>query len=201
MHERTRNMMRVALFTALITAGAFIRIPFPLVPFTLQFMFVVLTGLLLERRLALTAVVVYILMGLVGLPVFTGGGGPDYILRPTFGYIVGFAVGVWVSGSIVAARPAERPGYRRFLVASFANFLIVYGLGLIHLIFVTRILLGRDTALAVLFFQGFVVTAPSDVAACLALPLAARRLYPFFRSVPAAPRSQSKTLTSRTPSR
>lgn len=88
----TKNLILCALFSALIAVGAFIRIPIPVVPFTLQFLFTMLAGLLIGGKLGFTSVTVYIAMGLLGLPVFADGGGLAYLLKPSFGYIIGFAV-------------------------------------------------------------------------------------------------------------
>ena len=91
----TKGMVLCAMFTALIAIGAFLRVQLPIspVPYTLQFLFVNLAGLLLGRRRALTAVVLYIILGLAGVPIFSTGGGFEYIFRPTFGYILGFRYG------------------------------------------------------------------------------------------------------------
>ena len=95
-----RNMVYCAIFTVLITVGAYIRIPIPGVPFTLQFLFVMLAGLMLEATFAFLSVMLYIFIGLLGLPVFTQGGGFAYVLQPTFGYLLGFAVAALVVGLI-----------------------------------------------------------------------------------------------------
>ena len=71
--NRLKNMILCALFAALIAVGAFIKIPGPFVPFTLQYLFTMLSGLLLGSKLGLVSVGVYILLGLAGLPVFTQG--------------------------------------------------------------------------------------------------------------------------------
>ena len=62
----TKELTFVALFSALIAVGAFIKIPFLLVPITLQTLFIVLSALVLERKLAVLSVIVYIMIGLVG---------------------------------------------------------------------------------------------------------------------------------------
>ena len=59
-----------SLFVALIVVGAFIKIPVPVVPFTLQLLFTMMAGLLLGGKLGAVSVGVYILMGLLGLPIF-----------------------------------------------------------------------------------------------------------------------------------
>ena len=97
-----------ALFTALIAVGAFIRIPVPMWPFTLQTLFTTLAGLLLGPRYGTLSCVAYMVLGLAGLPVFTGGGGPQYIFQPTFGCIVDFAVGAWVGGTVGRRGRARR---------------------------------------------------------------------------------------------
>lgn len=88
------------MFAVLITVGAYIKVPVPVVPFTLQLLFTTLAGLLLGSRLGATSVVLYIVMGLAGLPVFATGGGLGYVLEPSFGYLVGFAAAAWVTGRI-----------------------------------------------------------------------------------------------------
>ena len=73
-----KDLTLVALFSALIAVGAFIKIPFLLVPITLQTLFIVLSALVLERKLAVLSVIVYIMIGLVGFPIFANGGGINY---------------------------------------------------------------------------------------------------------------------------
>jgi biotin transport system substrate-specific component len=99
-HMKTKDLVLCAMFVALIAVGAFIKIPVPVVPFTLQFLFTMLAGLLLGPVNGALAVVVYIVLGLIGLPIFTQGGGPGYIFQPSFGYIIGFAVAAYVNGKI-----------------------------------------------------------------------------------------------------
>ena len=105
---KTKDLVLCAMFVALIAVGAFIKVPVPVVPFTLQFLFTMLAGLLLGPVNGALAVVVYIVLGLVGLPIFTQGGGPGYIFQPSFGYIIGFAVAAYVTGRI--ANEKSRPG-------------------------------------------------------------------------------------------
>lgn len=80
----TRKLALCALFTALIAVGAFIKVPIPVVPipvvpFTLQLLFTTLAGLLLGARCGALSVGVYILLGLMGLPIFAEGGGHAHL--------------------------------------------------------------------------------------------------------------------------
>ncbi|XRD23823.1 biotin transporter BioY [Lysinibacillus fusiformis] len=97
----TLALVMIAMFAALTAIGAFIKIPLPIVPFTLQIVFVFLAGCLLGSRNGLYSQLVYIGVGLVGLPVFTQGGGITYVVQPTFGYLIGFALAAYVIGMIV----------------------------------------------------------------------------------------------------
>ena len=80
-----RNLSLMALFAALTAVGAFITIPVPPVPFSLQIFFAILAGALLGSRQGAMSIVIYLLLGLCGLPVFTKGAGLSYLLQPTFG--------------------------------------------------------------------------------------------------------------------
>lgn len=98
-YGKTRDIVFCGLFIALITLGTFIRIPIGNDFYTLQFLFTLLAGLVLGPRLGALAVGAYVLLGLLGVPVFASGGGPGYLAQPTFGYLVGFIVQAWFCGA------------------------------------------------------------------------------------------------------
>ena len=81
-------MALTALCGALTAAGALLKIPFYPVPMTLQTFFSLMAGVILPARWAAMSQVLYLSVGLVGLPVFANGGGPAYVLQPTFGYLL-----------------------------------------------------------------------------------------------------------------
>jgi biotin transport system substrate-specific component len=101
-----RMMSLVPLCAALSAAGAFIKIPLWPVAITLQTFFVILSGIILGPRYGALSQLVYLILGLLGLPVFSGGGGLSYIMRPSFGYLIGFiaaplAVGLFVENKVL----------------------------------------------------------------------------------------------------
>ena len=122
--NKITNLIICSLFTALIAVGAFIKIPVPVVPFTLQFLFTTLAGLLLGSKKGAISVVAYMVLGLVGLPIFSEGGGFWYVMKPSFGYIIGFCIGTYVTG-LIAERMKEKT-VPRYMLANFIGLLIVY---------------------------------------------------------------------------
>lgn len=97
----TRDMVFASLFAVLTGIGANIRIPLPMVPLTLQTVFVLLAGLVMGSKRGSLSMVLYMMLGLLGLPVFAGGGGFQTMLTPSFGFIVGFIPAAWATGRIM----------------------------------------------------------------------------------------------------
>lgn len=85
------DLVFVALFAAVMTVCAQIQIPFGEVPFTLQTLGVFIASSLLGWKRGTLSVIVYVLLGLAGVPVFAGfSGGIGVLFGPTGGYIIGF---------------------------------------------------------------------------------------------------------------
>ena len=99
-HDMTRNMVLAALFAALTAIGAFLQIPTGTVPITLQFLFTALAGLLLGWKWGAISQLLYVGIGLLGLPVFTQGGGIGYVLQPSFGFLLGLIPAAAVIGAL-----------------------------------------------------------------------------------------------------
>ncbi len=103
MNHKTRTTAYIALFVALTAICSWIMIPSP-VPFTLQTFAVFLTCMILGGKNGSIAITAYIIIGAVGLPVFSGfRGGFGALLGPTGGYIIGFifsALIIWLITSI-----------------------------------------------------------------------------------------------------
>lgn len=173
----TKGMVLCAMFTALIAIGAFLRIQLPIspVPYTLQFLFVNLAGILLGSRRGLTAVGLYIVLGLVGVPIFSTGGGIDYLVRPTFGYILGFALGAWLAGLI---SEHGTNSIKTYLIAGFANFIVVFALGLVYCYFISNYYLATPIGVRKLLVTGFVYFIPVDVFFVIVSAFLAKRLQP-----------------------
>lgn len=132
-NSNIKNMILIALFTALIIVGAFIKIPNPFfpVPFTLQGVFCALAGLLLGSKRGSGAVALYIIMGLVGLPVFTLPSGPQYIFQPTFGFLVGFVATAFIIGKFAESNGSFT--HIKAFLASYLGLFVQYVIGILHM--------------------------------------------------------------------
>ena len=129
------DIAECAIFVALMLAGAFIKIPFPFMPLTFQTVFAVLAGLLLGWKKGMLAMSAYAVMGLIGIPVFTGGGGIFYVTMPSFGYILGFIASAGVAGIAYS----RRKRLWQTVLLALAAFLVDYVFGIAYFIAVWQL--------------------------------------------------------------
>lgn len=125
---RTRSLVTSALLAALLAVSAFMTVPLGPVPFTLQTLVVVLVALVSTPAQAATTLGLYLALGAVGAPVFSGGhAGVAVLAGPTGGYLAGFAAGA-VAGAAVR-RWIVLPSLPRDLLVATLTLAIVYALG------------------------------------------------------------------------
>jgi biotin transport system substrate-specific component len=179
MKTRTRSITYIALFAALTAVGAFIRIPLPYVPITLQVFFCLLAGILLGAKLGMTSQIVYIVVGLSGIPIFTQGGGPAYVLQPTFGYLVGLILCAFVVGKL-NERLKEPRIFKLFLI-NIVGVLLIYMIGVPYLYLIKNVYLNSQTSLWKVLYFGFITTVPGDIIKCYLAALIGARLIPILR--------------------
>ncbi len=153
-------MTRAALMAAVTAVAAQISVPLFAVPFTLQVLAVILSGLLLGPRYGALSQAIYVLVGAVGAPVFAHfSGGLAVILGPTGGYLISYPVAAAVAG--LAARAARDASRRRALWTSFlwgcAGLAVIYAFGATWLSIVT------DLPLPVALAQGVLIFVPFDL--------------------------------------
>ena len=171
------ELAKCAIFVVLMVVSAFIKIPFPLVPLTFQTVVAVLAGLLLGPLYGTAAVGVYIFMGLLGLPVFTSGGGFAYVVQPTFGYILGFAAAAFVAGALCGRGKAAQITLRGALLASVAGFLVNYIVGVPYFLLIWHFyMLNGGVWQAAVTYN--LIYLPKDLALCLLAGFLAWRVRP-----------------------
>lgn len=125
---------RAGLMVALLAASAQVMLPFGPVPFTLQTFVLAMIPAVLDRRTAVLAVVAYVLLGAVGLPVFSGFmGGFGALVGPTGGFLWGFILGMVAAGVLDRALPPRIPAYPRTLASAAVLLLVSYVCGTVQL--------------------------------------------------------------------
>lgn len=126
--NRTRQALCVLVGTGLLALSARVEIPFWPVPFSMQTFVVLALGMVYGPVLGAATVLTYLAQGLMGLPVFVGGGGPAYLAGPTGGYLLGMVAAAWVAGWLAFHGWARHP-LTAIAAAGIGN-LPVYLLGL-----------------------------------------------------------------------
>ena len=134
-----KNAIIVFLGTILLTISAKVKIPFYPVPMTMQTFVVIFLGMCFGYKLGLATVALYLLEGIVGIPVFSNspekGVGMIYFTGPTMGYLLGFIIAVYVAGKFNFNKK-----YLLNFIKIFFSVLPIYVLGLLWL----GILIGWD---------------------------------------------------------
>jgi len=95
-----KSFLTIVTGTALLAISSKIQTPFTLVPATMQTFVVLLLGMVLGYKLAAATVVLYLMEGSMGLPVFAKGGGFAYLMGPTGGYLIGFVFTAFFAGMV-----------------------------------------------------------------------------------------------------
>lgn len=156
--NKTRDLLRVSLFAALTAVGAFLRFPLLSATVTLQFFFTAMAGLLLGARLGALSQLVYVALGLFGLPVFAAGGGPGYLLHPTCGFVLALIPAAWVIGRIGGGQCDAR----RAALAAFAGLAVLYAVGVPYLVLIVRVYQGGAVGAAALLAAYVLPYLPGD---------------------------------------
>lgn len=165
---RTVRLVRIAVFVALIIVGAFVKFPVGIVPVSMQFAFCMFASLMLGGVDALACVAIYVVMGLVGIPVFSQGGGFAYVLQPTFGYVLGFLIAAPVGGFV--ARGLKNDAVLKFwrlLLGALCSLVIVYVVGVTYMYLMLNFYVGTAMSASKAWLVGCAVFLPTDTAWCV----------------------------------
>ena len=169
------DIAECAIFVALMVAGAYVQIPFYPVALTFQTVISVLAGLLLGWKKGMASMAVYCFMGLVGVPVFSAGGGIFYVLKPSFGYIIGFIVSALAGGLIVSG---GRYSFKRCLVAALVAFVANYAVGVPYFAIAWKFFL-NGTGLGAAMVTYNLVYMPKDLVLSVLAAMLAYRVAPY----------------------
>ncbi len=154
-----KEMGKISIFAALTSILAYIIIPLPFspVPVSGQTLGVMMAGLFLKPGAAVASQIVYIAMGIIGLPVFSGGrAGLGILFGPTGGYLWGFILGAYIIARLINYTD-ENDIYKNFLILFTGGLLIIHLLGLIQYTIIT------DVSIKQAFITSLLPFIPGDI--------------------------------------
>ena len=183
-NQRSPRLLRASLaclFAALCCAGAYISIPIPgsPVPVVIQNLFAVLAGLLLGPAWGGLSVILFIFVGCLGFPVFSGGkAGIAVLAGPTGGYLAGYLVAAALAGLIARRRGKALP-----ILGTVVAFTAILAVGVVRLKLLKNVDWGKALSIGVVPFL------PGDAIKASLTAILAIRLGPFVDSLLAAPKA------------
>lgn len=185
MKLKTKDVAICGLFIAFIAIGAFLKISIPLpvydMSFTLQWLFVICAALLLEQKQAVTVVGLYLVMGLVGIPIFAHGGGIGYVLRPGFGFLLGFFVAVVIMSAMV--KHGKKYGFWLCLASSSVGMVAYYAVGAVYFYLMTNLYIKTPIDFKTVVVTYCLVTVLPDFVLCVVASALSLRLKPILKKI------------------
>lgn len=177
-----REMTLVAMFAALTSIGAFISIPIGEVPITLQTLFVLLSGLILGPKLGALSQLIYLILGLIGLPIFAGfTGGLQSVTKPSFGFILGFMFSAYLAGKISHIK--KETSAINIWLGSLVATITTYLFGLPYMYYILNIVLGKGLSFSTVLNMGCLIFLPGDVLKLVVASLIAIKTLPLIKTM------------------
>lgn len=178
-----KEIILIGIFAALMVVGAKLSIPTPFgVAITFQLFFAIYAGLLLSGKSAFFSQLIYILLGLIGLPVFVKGGGPAYIFEPSFGYVIGFAVTAFVIGYLMNGITEIK--LTKVIMISSVGFVMTYLVGNVYFYFIMNLSLGKEMSMATItgimipfMIKDYILLILASYSATIVIPILRRAGY------------------------
>lgn len=158
MKTNTRMLAQAAVMAALTAVGAFLRFPLGALSFTLQDMFTVLAGVLLGWKWGAASQGTYVALGLLGLPIFTQGGGLGYVFQPSFGFLLGLIPAAALTGALAG----EGRDPRRVVPACGVGLAAMYLIGVPYMGMILNVYLGKGLSLWTIVKTGLLIYLPGD---------------------------------------
>lgn len=168
-----KRMILISFLAALTAVGAFLKIPLGITSITLQFMFTAMAGILLGAKDGSISQLVYVLIGLVGFPVFTMGGGISYIFQPSFGFLLGLIPAAFVIGTLIK----KNVTFGRIFLACLAGLAVLYLIGLPYMYLICNLYLGKALSIGYVLTYGMLIYLPGDFLKILVCALICPKIF------------------------
>lgn len=136
---RIKDLTMMAIIEAILIVCSKITFQIGTIPLTLQTFGVFISSLILGVKKSAIVFILYILLGILGLPVFSNGGGWHYIYEPSFGFIIGF----FFSSLIIGLASKSNKFYLKYILSTI-GLLIIYTFGAVYMYIIINYYLGLD---------------------------------------------------------
>lgn len=168
-------MIIAALFTALTAVGGILSIPLGPVPITLQTFFVILSGIILGSKLGALSQITYVVLGLIGLPIFSGAyGGLGAIVRPSFGFLIGYIIAAYVIGKLTEKDKSLSKIIYSVILGSF----IIYIIGVPYFYFIFTTYIGKSINFYEALKYACIPFIPGDIIKAVIAIILSKQLIP-----------------------
>ena len=173
---KVKDLCFMVIFLTLLIISSKLSIEIGIISITLQTFAVSITSYLLKWKKATIVFLAYIIMGLVGLPVFSVGGGFYYVLKPSFGFIIGFLVSGFITGSNIL-----KNNKIWFFIKGIIGLLVIDIIGMLYMFIILKFYLQSDNANIVYILQvGFIPFIVKDIISVIFAGIISLRLEPIF---------------------
>ncbi|KMK77682.1 biotin transporter BioY [Alkalihalobacillus pseudalcaliphilus] len=176
--NHVKSLVLIAMFASLMAVGANLTSMLVIagVPITLQTFFAILAGTLLGSKRGATAMILYMVIGLIGFPVFSQfHAGLSVLLRPTFGFILSFIVVAYVAGKII--EKSNKKSLQTFMYASLLGLVINYIIGTNYMYFAFQFLAATDAIPYSAAWLVMLAPAIKDIIFTCMAAILAKRIY------------------------
>jgi biotin transport system substrate-specific component len=180
----TKDLILTALFAALTAIGAFLKVPTPWSAFTLQVFFVFMAGVLLGPKYGMLSQIVYVALGLVGLPIFTSGGGFSYVFVPSFGFLLSYIPAAWVVGMLTR----KKYTIPWVIFSCVVGLAVVYAIGIPYMALILNVYMGKGMSTSAILWSGMIMFLPYDALKIVVTAVLAKPLVPALKRISAGSR-------------
>ncbi len=172
----SKNITLCSLFVALFTIGAYIKIPLPFMPLTFQGQICLVCAMILSTKASVITTSAYLVMGVLGLPVFASSAGFGFFTEPTAGYILSFIPASFVTG--LMCHNCDFRSTKSIYLATLPGLFIIEVCGSLYLYFIYTYYLKTAIDLFDFVVWGFLITTAKDLLVNIPFCKLVKRLRP-----------------------
>ncbi len=170
---KIKDLAYMSISLALLIICSKLTIPIGPIPLTLQTFSVIFIGLLLKFKKAFFVFTAYILMGIIGIPVFSQGGGFHYIFQPSFGYIIGFIGSAFFTGNSLWNKKWSP------YIQSIIGLLFIHIIGILYMYFIMNFYYEWNKSISYVIAVGFTPFILKDSISSVLATFIYKRIEPF----------------------